>query len=561
MLHTELANRSQLFIAVEKQKSQHQLSRFFRAVFACCLLWLMIVVGALAPETSARGTRKAVRAAAAPNPSVIGAWEPSFSSAPLVHTSVLPNKKILHWTQFSFPPTYSRLWECVITNGVCEPDVAGNHRQDIWYDLNDLFCSGHSFLPNGQLFVAGGTLYNLGDNGDPATTIFALNPAPSPAPIASPGPVMANGRWYPSTVTLTNGETAILSGTYCSKNPGPNCEEYQVNLIPEVLSSSGTTLRQLTNAPLSLPLYPWIHVGTDGRVFYAGPVSPSRWLSTTGLGSWGTTEKHYYYSGAPHYLTNREGGSSVMYDVNKVMISGGFYNPPTATAETIDLTNEAGSWTATGSMAYPRRHHDLTILADGKVLATGGTSGSGFNNTCIANSVFAAEIWDPATGSWSTMASASIRRQYHSTAVLLPDARVLVGGSTEWPWATKGCPVMGNEYQTEIFTPPYLLNSDGSLKTRPNISWAPDTISYGSQFQVNTPNAISISKVTMVRLSSVTHGINMNQRINHLEFRRVGGGLRVTTPASSSECPPGHYMLFLINNSGVPSVAKVVQIL
>lgn len=120
---------------------------------------------------------------------------------------------------------------------------------------------------------------------------------------------------------------------------------------------------------------------------------------------------------------------------------------------------------------------------------------------------------------------------------------------------------MGNEYQTEIFTPPYLLNSDGSLKTRPNISWAPDTISYGSQFQVNTPNAISISKVTMVRLSSVTHGINMNQRINHLEFRRVGGGLRVTTPASSSECPPGHYMLFLINNSGVPSVAKVVQIL
>jgi len=252
----------------------------------------------------------------------------------------------------------------------------------------------------------------------------------------------------------------------------------------------------------------------------------------------------------------------VMYEPNKVLLVGGG-QPPTELCETIDLTNEAGNWSPTDPMANARRHLDLTILADGTVLATGGTSGDGFNNPCNQYAVYQAELWDKDSGKngeWSPMASMTRRRQYHSFAVLLIDGRVLVGGNTGSD-ATKQCPE-GNppEYQQEIFTPPYLFNPDGTPATRPNISYVPDVVNYNSQFLLLAPNAVSIDRVTMVRLSSVTHSINFNQRFNELTFSRIGNGLRVNTPGHANLAPPGHYMLFVINNAKVPSVAKIIKI-
>ena len=71
----------------------------------------------------------------------------------------------------------------------------------------------------------------------------------------------------------------------------------------------------------------------------------------------------------------------------------------------------------TGSLQYPRRYPNATVLPEGKVLATGGSSGQ--NDASVA--VLPAEMWDPATGSWTTMASMQVPRLYHSSAVLLPD--------------------------------------------------------------------------------------------------------------------------------------------
>jgi hypothetical protein len=377
---------------------------------------------------------------------------------------------------------------------------------------------------------------------------------------------MTNGRWYPTTVTLGNGETAIHSGLYCPV-PGPNCST-TYNAIPEVLNSTGTTLRTLSTAPEPANeqvLYPWLYLGSDGRVFRAGPLTPSRWLDTSGTGAWGATTKPHFNGAAVPY---RDFGSAVMYEPDKVLITGGGQYPgPTNTSEIIDLKNESGNWTPTSEpMDYARRHHQLTILANGQVLATGGTQGEGFNNTCLKQVVFDAELWDkgtlPGTDTWTRMAPASIRRQYHSVAVLLPDARVLVGGTTaEFGFITPGCSGLPAQLQQEIYSPPYLFNPDGSVATRPNITSIPQTISYGTQFLLGTPSGgFSIRRVTMVRLSSVTHGVNMNQRFNELTFSRVGFGLRVNAPSDPNVCPPGHYMVFIINSSGVPSVAKIVQI-
>ena len=128
------------------------------------------------------------------------------------------------------------------------------------------------------------------------------------------------------------------------------------------------------------------------------------------------------------FVGERDFGSSIMYDAGKVLVVGGHQNPPTPTAEVIDLNDATPEWKLVGPMSIPRRQLNATLLADGKVLVTGGTNGFGtddqnFND--LKKPIFFAELWDPATGKWSVMASASVPRQYHSTAVLLPDATVL----------------------------------------------------------------------------------------------------------------------------------------
>jgi hypothetical protein len=170
----------------------------------------------------------------------------------------------------------------------------------------------------------------------------------------------------------------------------------------------------------------------------------------------------------------------------------------------------------------------------------GGTSAAGFDNP--AGAVFAAELWNPTTETWTTLASALIPRLYHSAALLLPDGRVLTTGGNNKP-------------QTEVFEPPYLFKGP-----RPTITAAPPTVTYGEAFFVETPDAASVTQVTWVRLSSVTHAFNMNQRINRLAFAPAPGGLTVTAPPDANLAPPGHYMLFLLNSNGVPSVAKIIQL-
>jgi hypothetical protein len=176
------------------------------------------------------------------------------------------------------------------------------------------------------------------------------------------------------------------------------------------------------------------------------------------------------------------------------------------------------------------------------VLVTGGTSGPGFNNA--ATPVYPAEVWDPATETWTTLAaSATMPRLYHSAATLLPDGRVLSTG--------------GNGQLTpEAFSPPYLFKG-----ARPTMSAVPTTIGYGQTFSVQTPVAESITKVTLIRITSVTHAFNQNQRLSVLSFTRPGSGtLDIVAPATSNVAPPGHYLLFLVNLNGVPSVGNVVQL-
>jgi hypothetical protein len=323
-------------------------------------------------------------------------------------------------------------------------------------------------------------------------------------------------------------------------------EERNHVTIPEV--GDGTSWRRLTSASLDIgnPYYPAMFLAPNGKVFLAGFLQTTRYLDVNGTGAWTTV--------ADRQVADRKMGSAVMYAPGKVLYVGGG-DPPTSSAEVIDLNQGSPSWRSVAGMAFARRQLNATILADGQVLVTHGTSGAGFNN--VAAAVRMAELWNPATESWSTMAQESRPRTYHSTALLLPDARVLASGSGEGG----GVALENSDFSAQIFTPPYLFESDGTLAARPSITSAPSSVSYGGSFSVETPDAGTVVRGTLVRLSSVTHAFNMSQLIYPLTFG-ASGPTTVTAagPTGPTLAPPGPYMLFLVNEAGVPSTAAMVTV-
>jgi hypothetical protein len=444
-------------------------------------------------------------------PEVTGQWSsvPDLSFYP-IHIHLLPTGKVMLWGGYSISGDNAHLWD---------PDTAATTPLSLaGYDV---FCSGHSLLGDGRLLVAGGNLVTLmerGHTGLPYASIY--DPF---SDVWTRLPDMNAGRWYPTVTTLANGDALVIAGSIDSTQGG--------NRLPQVWQVASGTWRDLTNAIVSLPLYPWMHVAPNGKVFLAGPGIPARYLETAGSGAW---------TAVANSSLHRDYGSSVLYDEGKVLIVGGGSAPPTNTAQVIDLNAPSPAWRTVAPMAYARRHLNATLLPDGTVLVNGGTSGTGFDNATTP--VFAAELWNPATETWTTLASASIPRLYHSAALLLPDGRVLTTGGNNTP-------------QTEVFEPPYLFKGP-----RPTITAAPGSLAYGEVFLVETPDAASVTQVTWLRLGSVTHAFNMNQRINRLPFAPAPNGLTVTAPTSATLAPPGHYMLFLLNGNGVPSVAKIIQI-
>ncbi len=448
----------------------------------------------------------------------VGSWSSPFPwPAVAIHAHLLPNGKVM---TFGRMPSGGMpvLWD------PADPGVFQSTSQP-----GDLFCSGHSLLPDGRLLVSGG---HAGTDLYGTKTTFIYDPAGG----WTQGPDMRNGRWYPTNTTLADGEVLTISGTDTAA---------LYNRIPEVWQDG--SWRALTSASRFVPLYPMMFAAPDGRAFMAGPDQQSAWLSTTGTGTWTT--------GPSSAFGPRDYGSAVMYDAGKILMVGG--GAPTATAEVIDINAGSGAtWRSVASMAVARRQLNATLMADGSVLVTGGSNSPGFNVAPTDSRVLTPERWDPVTEQWTPLAGMAHHRVYHSSALLLPDGRILSAGSGQ-----PAAPGLADDYTAEIFTPPYLYRPDGTLAARPVITDAPTEVQYGQSFTVQTPAAAAIVRATWIRLSSVTHAFNQNQRMNNLTVTTGGASsVQVAAPASASLAPPGHYMLFLIDANGVPSVARIIRI-
>ena len=460
---------------------------------------------------------------AANDPSTQGVWSNVVDAQIVpVHVHLLPTGQVMYWQKTLSLQDQVRLWDPVTQTISTTGEL-----------LDNIFCSGHSFTPDGELIVTGGSLSRGGlpNNGKEPPTANLYNPFSN---TWTRLPDMSIGRYYPTNTTLPNGDVLVVSGKFIA-------DFVAVDMLPEIWERASGMWRVLTNAQLKLTNYPFMFVAPNGQVFNAGPNKNTGYLDTASHGRWIPVADSNF---------NRIHGSAVMYDNGKILILGGSSNsndPPTSTAEIIDLNAAAPTWQFTNPMVYARHFFNTTLLPDGNVLVTGGTSSA--KNTATG-AVLAAEMWDPLTGIWSTMAAMQLTRLYHTTSLLLPDGRVLVGGG--------GQPVAPGETDHkdfEIYSPPYLFKG-----ARPTIMDAPLEVAYGQTFFVQTPGTVDITQVNWIRLPSVTHGFDQNQHISHLTFSQAPEGLNVTAPASPNMAPPGHYMMFLLNKEGIPSVAHIIRV-
>jgi hypothetical protein len=470
-----------------------------------------------------------------------GRWDPVFELPNVaIHTSVLPNGKVLFWGRRDQPTGSMHEHECTPylwhpRTGELTPTPQPKRADGTKVNL---FCSGHAFLPDGRLLVVGGHVAD-GDGLDHACVYdYRTN-------TWTAFPVMHERLWYPTATVLSDGTVLVSSGSY--KNNGTVIS----NDVPQIWDGRQWTP---TTRFTGLPPYSRMHIAPSGQMFASGLNAKTYMLNTNGPRAWTPLR------GSQGLRTNGDGqyGPSVMYDAGKVIYIGGSNDGttdvPTAAAEVLDLCANPPAWREIPGMHFPRRQHHATVLADGNVLVTGGTSGPGFNDLSPGKPVHVAEQWDPVTREWEKLAAEDIDRCYHGTAVLLPDATVLSAGGGEFAVGGEANDLRDSHRNAQIFHPPYLFRGP-----RPAITSAPEDVAYGDTFSLHTSGP-DVGKVTWIRLPSVTHASDQNQRINILKFRCDDGRVTITAPERPEICPPGHYMLFVLSKAGVPSLARIVRI-
>lgn len=450
------------------------------------------------------------------NLAVVGSWSSPVSIPTVAVNLILTyNNKLLFYEDGSSPT----IW-----------DYLNNTFTNISTSAN-LFCSGHTVLSDGRILAAGGFGGDSTHMGIPDAEIF--NPANN---TWTSVPSMSFRRWYPTATTLSDGRVLVTAGWQTTNHTNAG--------IPEIYDPATNKWTQLTGANNPFETYPFIYVLPDGRILHVGNTEVPSVTDALDLNSqtWTVID--------PNIV---DGGSATMYLPGHMVKAGSATDsqgsgPSSNTTFVLDMTQTSPAWKQTASMAFPRSFLNLVTLADGNVLAVGGETDK--NGGIIGNAVFAAELWSPQTQTWSTMASMHTPREYHSTALLVPDGRVVVSGMG----ADFGN--VPDEMTAEFYSPPYLFKG-----ARPTITQSPAQIHYGQAFSVSTPDGASIAKATLIRTGAVTHFFDQNTRYVPLTFSQTTGGLSLTAPPDGNTAPPGYYMLFLVNSNGVPSVAPIVQLL
>jgi hypothetical protein len=468
------------------------------------------------------------------DPARIGRWDtPRAWPIVGIHAAVLPTGEVMHLTYLEVATelaTAATVW-----------NPASGQFRDVSPGFGDMFCAGHSFLPTGELFIAGGFagLEEFLCNGRGVRPAYTFDPfSLSWTEVGD----MNSARFYPTVVTLGDGRQLIIGGQ------GENCQ-----YIPtmEILTPK-RKLKRVRGPNRIMRDYPRAFLLSDGSLVHAG-VEPVTSVLDSKLKFWKsvtvTNLGRIRYEPTAFYVPGFQ---------DRVMICGGYVteNPngerdnPTATCEAIDALDNDPKWREMAPLNSPRGDMNSVILPDGKVLIVGGGAHHRYELPELRP-----ELYNPATNTWTTMAPQRYGRMYHATAVLLSDGRVLSAGQDSLDGTSTGN-VSGK--WGEIYSPPYLFRGK-----RPIIRKAPTEAGYGSTItlKIKKARAAKIKSVVLIGLSAVTHSHNMGQRYVPLSFSAAGKRtLEATLTSNRNLAPPGYYMLFVLNDRSVPSVAKIIRL-
>lgn len=404
-------------------------------------------------------------------------------------------------------------------------------------DPLDLFCVGHSFRGSGSLMCNGGTLQYDPFFGLQATLLF--DPVTEQWTQVAP---MNSGRWYPTTLTLGTGQIFTLTGLDIYGG---------LDINPEIYSDS-TGWIAFSRATSPFALYVHLFLMANGKIFYSGGqfggnngVTP-RILTLPG--SFSQPIQEQAVPGLQAIDFGNQAASVLLAPAQdqKVMIIGGGGNGVTNRVNIIDLKEANPTYVPAAPLNIGRMHHAAVLLPDRTVFVCNGSRAE--ENIGQSNNL-PAEIYNPATNTWTVVATPNVAgRVYHAVALLLPDGRVITTG---------GNPDRGIvEPRMEIYSPAYMN------QPRPTIQSAPQTARYGQRITIRTANPGNIKWVNLIRPMATTHTCDTEQRIVDAPITsRSGTTLTVTIPSNRNIAPVGWYMLFLTNNNDVPSTAKWIQLI
>jgi hypothetical protein len=448
----------------------------------------------------------------------VGEWS-AVTDWPLssVHATLLKTGEVLMWDAWESPTSQAKLWNP--TTGAFTAVPVGA----------PLFCAGQATDANGNVVVMGG--HETGQVG--IKDVWSFNPDTR---TWTKKPDMKFARWYPSVTELPDGRMLTISGMITP---------YNFANTPEVFNPATGTV---STVPVSTPemheeQYPQTNVLPSGKVLAISAEHGAVMTFDPATNAWsrlGTTQVPFgaWTSVAPgRFLIT--GGSATLdsYDPNNPV-------PSTKASKLLDLTSGTPVWSGAGTMNNARSFHNLTMLPTGEALAIGGSTVTTDNS---ATGTLTAEVWNPTSNAWRSVASPSRPRMYHSISMLLPDGRVLSSGGGRLAPAP-------DQLNMQIYSPGYLFKGP-----RPTITSLPGQVAFDSTMDLVTPQAADIAKISLVDLASVTHTADWNQHFVDLPFTRNGTTLTVSTP-NANQAPPNYYMVFAVDTNGVPSMAKIVKL-
>ncbi|MBO6815806.1 MAG: DUF1929 domain-containing protein [Rhizobiaceae bacterium] len=465
---------------------------------------------------------------------ITGDWGNVFDTSIIgIHQVVLGDGRVLFWGGDGNGNAFSNTQKY----GIFDPET-GQHEILSAAHAIRMFCGAGVIIPGtDKVLIAGGN-----GSGAPGGQIFDTS---DETLVRDGANDMATGRFYPTTISLSTGQVVVMGGNGNANLRG----------TPEIFTP-GEGWRKLDGATdpdvAANWWYPKAWVNGNGEIVYIAINAGNQNANPGPAGSFEVMAMDPSGTGSIRKIGEvpfqmDAASTAVMYDVGKVIIMdhvGDLWY--------MDINGDTPTFEYAADLGGDRNNADMTVLPDGQILINGGTEVG--NSQSPDQAILESQMFNPYTGEVTTVDAEAVMRLYHSSSVLLNDGTILsMGGG--------GLNGTVDMMDAQIYRPPYLYNDDGTLADRPQINVAPASVEPGQSFIIEVDDASSIQALSFNKTGAVTHSNNMESGRMNLDFRVLDNQrIEVSLPDNPHVLGAGNWMLFAIDENGVPSEAPIISV-